>query len=96
MELAFAAMMGACGTLWPGWWRGPHPHPDPEPWWRIVEMVIGAVGGIGAWVVLGPKLGADSGIVGMSLIGFFGGVFLGGLAAGVGVGAKRGTLAAAE
>src|SRR4051794_40173619 len=40
MELAFAAMMGACGTLWPGWWRGPHPHPDPEPWWRIVEMVI--------------------------------------------------------
>ena len=31
MLFACAAMMGWCGTKWPGWWRWPRPpHPDPE------------------------------------------------------------------
>ena len=37
MEMAFAAMMGWCGTKWPGWWRGPRP-PQPDPWWWIVSL----------------------------------------------------------
>ena len=89
MEYAFAAMMGWCGTKWPGWWRGPHPHPDPEPWWRIVDGVIGAIGGIVAFVVFGPMIG-DAGLISMAMVSFFGGNFLGSLAEGVGIGAKRG------
>ena len=47
MLFAFAAMMGWCGTKWPGWWRWPRPpHPDPEPLWRLVDGILGAVGGV--------------------------------------------------
>lgn len=89
MEMAFAAMMGWCGTKWPGWWRGPRPPgPDPEPWWSLVDGVIGAIGGVVAWVVFGP-LFPESGLLGISVISFAGGVFLGSLASGVGLGAKR-------
>ena len=93
MELAFAAMMGWCGTKWPGWWRGPRPPgPDPEPWWNIVGGIVGAIGGVVAWVVFGPKLGAG-GLIEMAVISFAGGVFLGSLAEGVGLGAKRSGIA---
>ena len=47
MLFAYAALLGWCGTKWPGWWRWPRPpHPDPEPWWRLVDGLIGAAGGI--------------------------------------------------
>ena len=53
---ALWAVGGWCGTPWPGWWRGPRPHPDPEPW--IVVQIIGVIAGvIGGWIVnqaLGP------------------------------------------
>ena len=88
MMMGFAAMMGACGTLWPGWWRNPPP-PDPEPWWRIVEIIVGAIGGVVAWVVFGKMVGPDASLVSASIVSFFGGVFLGGLAAAVGIGAKK-------
>jgi hypothetical protein len=81
-------MMGWCGTLWPGWWRGPHPHPDPEPWWRIVEGVIGAIGGVVASIVFGQMV-QGAGLLDMAVVSFFGGTFLGSLAQGVGIGAKR-------
>lgn len=88
MEYAFAAMMGWCGTKWPGWRPGPKPDPDPEPWWSLVDGVIGAIGGIVAWVVFGPMLG-DGGLLTTGLVTFMGGVFLSSLASGVGLGAKR-------
>jgi hypothetical protein len=87
MEYAFAAMMGWCGTKWPGWRPG-KPDPDPEPWWSLVDGVIGAIGGIVAWVVFGPMLG-DGGLLTTGLVTFMGGVFLSSLASGVGLGAKR-------
>ncbi len=92
MEYAFAAMMGWCGTKWPGWRPGPKPDPDPEPWWSLVDGVIGAVGGIVAWVVFGPMLDGG-GLLTTGLVTFMGGVFLSSLAGGVGLGAKRSGIA---
>jgi hypothetical protein len=88
MALAFAAMMGWCGTMWPGWFVwwilhhrvGPPPPPDPDPWWRnIVRGIIGVIGGIGAVKIIGPDY-PDAGLVGTAVLSFFGGVFLGSLA----------------
>ena len=92
MEYAFAAMMGWCGTKWPGWRPGPKPDPDPEPWWSLVDGVIGAIGGIVALVVFGPMLG-DGGLLTTGLVTFMGGVFLSSLASGVGLGARRAGIA---
>ena len=47
---ALWAVGGWCGTPWPGWWRGPRPHPDPDPW--FVVQIIGVVAGvIGGWII---------------------------------------------
>ena len=49
MLFALWGAVGWCGTPYPGWWRGPRPHPDPEPWW-LVGKIIGVVAGIvGGW-----------------------------------------------
>jgi|GEM_PF-708577 len=53
---ALWAVIGWCGTPYPGWWPRPQP-PDPEPWWRprLIGVVAGLVGG---WVftqVFGPE-----------------------------------------
>ena len=44
--MASAAASGYCGTLYPRWWHGPHPGPDPEPWYtRVIGLAVGlAVG----------------------------------------------------
>ena len=82
MSLAFAAMMGWCGTRWPGWilwWirhHNPNPPDPPEPWRDLLGSLIGAVGGAGAVVIFGPMLN-DAGLVGTAMTAFFGGVFLG-------------------
>lgn len=74
MMFAFAAMMGWCGTKWPGWWRWPRPpHPDPEPWWRLADGLLGAVGGIAATVVFEPLL-RDQGLMLTGVAAFFGGL----------------------
>ncbi len=92
MSLLFAAMMGWCGTRWPGWFwhnRPRPPVPDPEPWWRdVVGGIIGAIGGVGAVVVFAPVLNGAS-LAETAATAFFGGVFLGSLANGV-MGASRG------
>lgn len=75
MLFAFAAMMGWCGTKWPGWWRGPHPHPDPEPWWDIAYGVLGAIGGVVAVNVLAPQI-HDGGFMATATTAFFGGTFV--------------------
>lgn len=69
MGAAMWALMGWCGTKYPGWWRHPNP-PDPEPWWRVI--IEGAIGA-GAAVVVGNTLGgglADAGLAGVALAGF--------------------------
>ena len=75
MMYAFLAMMGWCGTKWPGWWRGPHPVPDPEPWWDLAAGVLGAIGGIVAGSVFHPLIG-DAGVMVTALTAFFGGTFV--------------------
>ena len=82
MALAYAAMMGWCGTMWPGWiiwWilhhGGNPPPPPPDPWWRmIMRGVIGAIGGVIAVKIIGPDY-QDAGLIGTGVLGFFGGVF---------------------
>lgn len=77
MLFAFAAMIGWCGTKWPGWWgpNGPFgpktPQPDP---WRIFGGVIGAIGGVGA-IILFKDLIGDAGLVTTGAVAFFGGSF---------------------
>lgn len=61
MDIVLFAMWGAvgwCGTPYPGWWRGPRPHPDPEPWWligKIIGVVAGIVGGWAFTQLFGPS-----------------------------------------
>jgi hypothetical protein len=46
---ALWAFGGWCGTPYPGWLFGPHPHPDPEPWWMV--KVVSIIGGVaGGWM----------------------------------------------
>lgn len=55
---ALWAAVGWCGTPYPGWWRGPRPHPDPEPWWligKIIGVVAGIVGGWAFTQAFGPR-----------------------------------------
>jgi hypothetical protein len=81
MSLLFAAMMGWCGTKWPGWrpWPKPHPDPDPEPWWReALSGLIGAGGGVIVAIVFEPMLG-NATLAETALATFMGGVFLGSL-----------------
>jgi hypothetical protein len=80
MLFAYAALIGWCGTKWPGWWWGPKgpygpkkPQPDP---WRIFGGIIGALGGVGAVIVLRPVI-ADAGLLATGVTAFFGGTFLG-------------------
>jgi hypothetical protein len=87
MEFAFAAMMGWCGTKWPGWWRGPRP-PQPDPWWWIVSLA-GAVGGIGASVVF-REMTHDAGFFAGAATAFAGGILLGSIVAGLGGAAAKG------
>ena len=58
MMYIFYAMMGWCGTKWPGWWRwGPHGPipPEPDPWWRtgITGIVGGVIGSMATNYALG-------------------------------------------
>jgi hypothetical protein len=86
MWYALWAFGGWCGTPYPGWWRGPRPHPDPEPWWLV--KILSIVGGLaGGWMTQ-QIIGQDaSGIAVLATIagafvtgGFLGGI--GGLVAG--------------
>jgi hypothetical protein len=85
MGLLFAAMIGWCGTRWPGWFwwwwrhhwpRPPVPDPDPWPWYHDwLGGLIGAAGGVGAVIVFEPMI-RDAGFLDMAMTAFFGGVFL--------------------
>jgi len=85
MALAFAAMMGWCGTRWPGWFlwwilhHKPNPPDPPEPWRDLLGSLIGAVGGIGAVTILAPVLNGAT-LAETGATAFFGGVFLGSVA----------------
>ena len=55
-----------CGTPPRGPW------PGPGPWW--IRKILAAVGGVGAFMVLGPQLDEPSSILGAVLLGGIGGV----------------------
>lgn len=80
MMYAFAAMMGMCGTLWPGWWKGPK-KPQPDPWW-LVWMGLGAAGGLVATIVFEPVLAGEGRLL-FAATAFFGGVALANLVGGL-------------
>ena len=64
MLFALWAAAGWCGTPWPGWWRGPRPKPDPEPWWIVA--IAGIAGGIiGGYLTSRIIPGTDTGAVGV-------------------------------
>lgn len=81
MEYAFLAMIGWCGTKWPGWWRGPRP-PQPDPWWWIVG-IAGAVGGVIAATVFTPVIG-NAGFFGGVVTALAGGIFVGSIVDAIG------------
>ena len=63
------ALIGRCGTKYPGWWRNP-PKPDPEPWWsRLAGGVIGAGAGILVYGQAGD-LAQSAGILAAALPAF--------------------------
>ena len=79
MMYALWALAGWCGTPYPGWWRGPRPKPDPEPWWLV--KVVAIIGGVlGGWLVermfpatdVGPALVAAT-TLGALVVGRFAG-----------------------
>jgi hypothetical protein len=79
MLYAMWAFGGWCGTPYPGWWFGPHPHPDPEPWWVI--KIVSIIGGIaGGWMAQ-QIVGADSGAI-VTLTTIAGSVITGGFLGG--------------
>ena len=81
MLYAMWAFAGWCGTPYPGWWRGPRPKPDPEPWWlvKIVSIIGGLAGGWMTQQIVGHT--DASGIMALSTMfgAWVGGGFLGGL-----------------
>jgi hypothetical protein len=85
MMYAFAAMMGICGTKWPGWWKGPK-KPQPDPWWWF-EIAIGAVAGIAATAVFTGF--SDGGFLATAAIPFFGGAAATIVVGGLGLGGKE-------
>lgn len=71
--MVISAAMGWCGTLFPGWWRGPQPpKPEPEPWVR--SSAIAVAGGLAGGYLVTKLL-----TVSVILVGIGG--FAGGLAA---------------
>lgn len=85
MEYAFVAMVGWCGTPWPGWWRGPR-KPQPDPWWWFGH-ILGAIGGVAATIVFKDVIG-QAGFVATTLTAFFGGAFLASIGGAL-IGASR-------
>jgi hypothetical protein len=62
-------LAGMCGTLWPGWWKGP----GGPPGWLV--LVVAILGGVVAYAVVGPVLAPDRGIGAIALLGVVGGNF---------------------
>ncbi len=81
MESIFYAMIGWCGTKWPGWRPGPKPDPDPEPWWR--GALFGLAGGIVGQLAANFALGEAGSVLTSSLGAFAGGVIVKDIAGGL-------------
>jgi hypothetical protein len=64
------ALVGWCGTKYPGWWKGPKGPPEPEPWWR--DVLFGVIGA-GVAVAVSNSFGgglATAGLFAEGLIAF--------------------------
>ncbi len=64
------ALLGWCGTKYPGWWKGPKGPGDPEPWWH--NTLFGVIGA-GAAVLVGNMIGggiAEAGLFAEGLLAF--------------------------
>lgn len=80
MLYAMWAFAGWCGTPYPGWWKGPRPKPDPEPWWLI--KIVSVIGGIaGGWMTQ-QIVGGDAATIGV-LTTIAGAILTGGFLGGL-------------
>ncbi|KQO25096.1 hypothetical protein ASF10_07980 [Flavobacterium sp. Leaf82] len=72
MATFFYAVLGICGTLYPGWWKRflkfPPPPPDPEPWWYIGAIAIGAIAGLAGGILFQGKIEHDQLFAGQTAI----------------------------
>lgn len=67
MGYALFAISGDCGTLWPGWWRGP----NPPPWWSHFAAAIGGIlGGMLVQQVIGASIAEPTALL-ASMAGSF-------------------------
>lgn len=105
--LEIAILAGICPEWWPRprfpippipWPPEPDPRPDefgprPHPW-RLINGIVGAVGGAVAWLTIGAELGRDGGMLAPLVIGLLGGTAamwaVNGVVEAVGRGARRG------
>jgi hypothetical protein len=90
MGIFLLAIMGDCGTPWPGWWRRflkwPTPPPPEPPWWWVEHLVAAGGGVLGGTLVERLVQGSlsDPIVLIASLGGAFAvGRFAGGLTASV-------------
>lgn len=84
MTIIFYAMIGWCGTRWPGWWRGPKPPvgPSPEPWWWR-SRILGIAGGIAGSLAANYAFGEAATVLTGTLGAFAGGVIFNDVARGL-------------
>jgi len=72
MATFFYAILGICGTLYPGWWRRlfkiPPPPPDPEPWWYIGAVVLGTIAGLAGGTLFQGRILEDQFFAGQAAI----------------------------
>jgi hypothetical protein len=85
-ELLFSAVMGWCGTRYPGWWRRKIPPPPPPDWFMnyfksdpMPGIIFGIIGGIAGGLLMRSVAVVDQ-LSAIGLAGFAGGRILSDLA----------------
>ena len=67
---------------------GTPPRPWPGPWPWILRKIVAAIGGIGAFYLIGPNIGTPADVISVAVLGGLGGVVLAGLVGMAGGGVR--------